>query len=67
MLDCRIDSDRDVSDQSLLNDSSELQNLEFRVVTVRVRILVDLKRVFPVSGSTPFVRDRVDVVRVELR
>jgi hypothetical protein len=31
-----------------------------------VRVLVNLERVVPVASSTPFIGDRVDVVRVHL-
>jgi hypothetical protein len=49
-----------------LNHTSELQDFEFRVVTIRVRILVNLKRVVPIASSSPFISDRVDIVREDL-
>lgn len=66
MLNGGIDSDRDVADQTLLDNASELEHLKLGVVAVRMRVLVDLKRIVPVASATPLVRDRVNVVRVDL-
>lgn len=66
VLDLRVDSQRDVADQSLLNDSSKLQDFKLGIVPIGVRILIDLKRISPVASATPFVCDRIDVVRMDL-
>lgn len=49
-----------------MDNTPELQDLKLGIVSVSVRVLIDLERVVPVASSSPFVGDRVDVVRINL-
>lgn len=66
VISVHVHADGNVTDETLLDDATELVNIESRSVPILVRVLVDLETVGPVAGTSPLVLDRVLRVRVNL-
>jgi hypothetical protein len=61
-----VDTNGDVTDETLLEDAADLEDLELGVVTVLVSVVVQAERVDPVASAAPLVGDRVGVVGPDL-